>query len=478
MKNILFKSLCIIVATTIFCMCSKESSEDDLLIVSLNKEEITLEVGKSERLIASFTPSDAENTGHTWVSSNANVASVDETGLISAKSVGTATITVNALSGGSKATCLITVVEKVIPVTSIKLSSTEEFILIGDTKKLTATISPDNATDKSVVWSSSANNVATVSDNGEIIGLSEGETTITAKTSNGKTATCKITVGGRNAVFTNTKATVIDDKSINVTSNITPQGIEPKEIGVCYSTDKTPTIQDKKKVAELDYSVNCILNDLTPNTKYFIRVYVKTNNNVFYSNTIEGSTTGSIITNFVVTDVYRDKLIFKTPLIPGIYTLNYCYGIASNPEITDNIGYTSKTSDGYYIIELRNLTSDKNYYIRAYTKIGSTFKYYESESHAKTLSSNEIYRSETSKISSSSDYYYCTICYHLPNGTYEVITTTDYISKTIPKSTGGAHSIYIEGGSGKFYQISNTAYSTTFKEVTFKNLGTDITYHL
>lgn len=66
--------------------CSKDK-DDDLVTtpeIALNKPSLILEKGKGERLIASFTPADTPNQGHTWSSSAPNIASVDETGMVSA----------------------------------------------------------------------------------------------------------------------------------------------------------------------------------------------------------------------------------------------------------------------------------------------------------------------------------------------------------------------------------------------------------
>ena len=109
---------------------------------------------------------------------------------------GTATITAKA--GEKTATCTVTVKKKVISVTSITLSKTALTLTEGDTETLTATVKPDNATDKSVTWSSSNPSVATV-DNGKVTAVAEGTATITAKAGE-KTATCTVRVKNINDV--------------------------------------------------------------------------------------------------------------------------------------------------------------------------------------------------------------------------------------------------------------------------------------
>lgn len=85
------------------------------------------------------------------------------------------------------------ITNKEIVVDSIKLSATSLSIEKGKTQNLSVTITPSNATNKNITWSSSNTSVATIS-GGKITAIKAGNATITAKTSNGKTATCKVTV--------------------------------------------------------------------------------------------------------------------------------------------------------------------------------------------------------------------------------------------------------------------------------------------
>ena len=74
----------------------EKNNDDDCGIapeISLNKEELILEIGSSERLVASFNPPETPNKAHTWASSAAEIASVDETGLVKALSIGESVLT-------------------------------------------------------------------------------------------------------------------------------------------------------------------------------------------------------------------------------------------------------------------------------------------------------------------------------------------------------------------------------------------------
>ena len=169
-------------------------------------------VGETLTLTATVAPSNATFKNVTWSSSNTAVATVAD-GVVTAKaSVGTAIITVKTADGAKTATCTVTVG---VPVTGVTLSQTSASLKVGETLTLKATVAPDNATDKSVTWSSSNTAVATVSD-GKVTAKAAGTATITVKTNDGaKTATCTV------IVFSNGTNTV--DLS-TITSNYTSYG--------------------------------------------------------------------------------------------------------------------------------------------------------------------------------------------------------------------------------------------------------------
>ena len=163
--------------------------------VSLNKSSADLSVGETETLTATITPSNATNQNVTWSSSNTIVASVSSNGVVTAKASGTAKITVKTTDGNWTASCDITVRNSVITVTGISLNRTSVNLVIGQTETLAAIITPTNATDKNVTWSSSNTDIATVSSSGVVTAKAVGTVTITATTVDGnKTATCTVVV--------------------------------------------------------------------------------------------------------------------------------------------------------------------------------------------------------------------------------------------------------------------------------------------
>lgn len=164
--------------------------------VTLNKTTLTMVEGDNFTLQALVNPSDAVNKEVTWSSSSEAVAAVDQTGKVVAVKPGTATITVTCKAAtGVKATCEVTVTEKAIPVESVQLSETGPITLAqNETLQVTAVITPSNATENFVEWSSDDEAVATVDANGLITALGKGTANITAKCGGVTSAALSVTV--------------------------------------------------------------------------------------------------------------------------------------------------------------------------------------------------------------------------------------------------------------------------------------------
>ena len=196
--------------------------------VSLNKSEMTLTEGESETLAATVTPDNAENKSIKWSSNNEAVATVDANGTVTAKSAGTAVITATSTNGKS-AGCTVTVEKKQIPVTEVRLSESTVGIVEGSTYKLTATVLPENTTDsKSVSWSSSNSEVATVDANGTVTAKRAGTAVITATSTNGKSAGCTVTVSKKEIPITEisldkSSATLTEGETTTLTATVLPE---------------------------------------------------------------------------------------------------------------------------------------------------------------------------------------------------------------------------------------------------------------
>ena len=180
---------------TASCTVTVKQKEIAITGISLNKSTTSITEGESETLTATITPSNATGDKTVkWSSSNAEVAAVDSNGKVTAKKAGTAVITATS-SNRKTASCTVTVKQKEIAITGISLNKSTTSITEGESETLTATITPSNATgDKTVKWSSSNAEVAAVDSNGKVTAKKAGTAVITATSSNGKTASCTVTV--------------------------------------------------------------------------------------------------------------------------------------------------------------------------------------------------------------------------------------------------------------------------------------------
>lgn len=186
------KFLALIIALLAVLSCSTKMEQPTVSVqsISLSTTSFNLVPGEKALLFATVNPQTSTRRTITWATTNKSVVTVSNNGEVQAIDVGTCTI--SASCEGKKAECLVTVAYGTIPVTGINLDKRSETIVVGKSLQLTASVYPENATDKTVTWISSKSDVTKV-ENGLVIGLTAGQTTITASAGN-KTATCEITV--------------------------------------------------------------------------------------------------------------------------------------------------------------------------------------------------------------------------------------------------------------------------------------------
>lgn len=173
------------------CRVTVQARAIEVTSVTLSPSSLSLTEGETETLTAIILPANATDKAVTWSSDDTSVATVSQEGAVTAVGVGTCNIL--ATAGGKSAACRVTVAASTIPVTSITLSQTEWTTPVGGSLTLTATVLPDNATDKTVTWTSSDESIAMVSTTGTIIALAPGTCTITAS-AGGRSAGCSVSV--------------------------------------------------------------------------------------------------------------------------------------------------------------------------------------------------------------------------------------------------------------------------------------------
>ena len=169
----------------------------DITGISVSPNKLSLTIGETAALSANVLPKNAmkKDLTYTWSSDKPSIASVDSHGRVTGIAEGSATVKALA-SNGMVASCTVSVSSSSIPVERVVVTPANKTIGIRETFKLSAVVSPSNATDKSVTWTSNSPTIATVDASGSVTGVTEGSATITAKSANNKVSACEITVSG------------------------------------------------------------------------------------------------------------------------------------------------------------------------------------------------------------------------------------------------------------------------------------------
>lgn len=216
--------------------------------VVLNMTELKIQRGTSETLEATVQPATTNVKDLQWTSSNPEVASVDANGKVSALALGTADITVTTVDGGHTAVCNVTVIESV---TGVTLDAETATLRVGEqTLQLTAVVQPSDASDKSLVWTSSNAEVASVNETGLVTPLASGEALITVTTVDGGfSATCAVTViqPVLSITLNETSININPDMTFELVAQINPDNADNKELE-WKSSDETVVTVDQNGV--------------------------------------------------------------------------------------------------------------------------------------------------------------------------------------------------------------------------------------
>ncbi len=224
--------------------------------VKLKNVDITtnyslLPVGITKQLFVAFIPSNASNKSITWSSSNPSVATVDSSGNIKTLKAGTVTITAQAVDGGFKDTATIEVVdnEQKIQETGISFKDSTYSVGINSTLTLIPTITPSNATYKTVDFTSDNPSVATVDNNGVVRGVGVGKAVITATTRKNKKQT-SVTVNVSKIPSTGVTANIASitmplKETFTITSVVMPDNASDKTVTYKSKNTKVVTVDSK-----------------------------------------------------------------------------------------------------------------------------------------------------------------------------------------------------------------------------------------
>jgi uncharacterized protein YjdB len=278
-----------ILAAFLVFSCEKTPEEITVSSLSLSQSSMEMLIGETMQLSATVQPSNATNKTVMWASTNPSVASVDQSGKVTALAEGKATITASA--GGKSATCLVNVSKKYIAVTSVELDHTSLEMTEEDVVTLIATVKPDDATDKTVTWSSSDATVATV-DNGKVTAIKEGEAIITA-TAGSKAATCKVTVLKKvievSSVELNKETLeLVEGDSETLVATVKPDDATDKTVTWTSSNNAVASVDQNGKVTALaegkatitasagGKSATCLVNVRSANIEISVKGHINT----------------------------------------------------------------------------------------------------------------------------------------------------------------------------------------------------------
>ena len=224
--------------------------------ISLNATQKHLVVGDSFTLTATLSPENATNRNVIWKLVSGDAISLSNTGVIQAKKVGEALIRAEATDGsGITAECKVVVKPRLVQ--SISLNSTQKDLIIGDSFTLTATLSPENATNRNVIWKLVSGDAISLSNTGVIQAKKAGEALVRAEAADGSgiTAVCKVVVKPRlvQAISLNaTQKELIIGDFFTLTATLSPENATNHNVvwklvsGDAISLSNTGVIQAKK----------------------------------------------------------------------------------------------------------------------------------------------------------------------------------------------------------------------------------------
>lgn len=216
--------------------------------INLNYMTKSMYTGKTFTLKSEIFPENATFSDVEWISSDEKIATVSEKGVVKGIAPGKVRITCQSVDNPMVSqTCLVTVKVKT---TGVKLNYSKITVYTTTSKTLTATVLPENATNKKVSWESEDPTIATVDKNGVVKGKKAGTTYIVCTTDNsGKIATCKVTVKkgvlSKSIKLNKSKLTIDDGKSYTLKATFNPTNTTTKTCTWTSSNKKVVKVSSK-----------------------------------------------------------------------------------------------------------------------------------------------------------------------------------------------------------------------------------------
>ena len=225
--------------------CGVAVYDQTVTSVALNRTSADLTVGGSIGLTAYVDPGDAVNKDVTWTSDDTDVVTVNDSGTVTA--VGKGSTTVTAKSGGQSASCSVTVTQ---PVSLVSIGSSSITLSLNETADLVATVSPSDATDADVTWTSSDESIATVDASGEVTAKGFGSATVTAE-ADGKFDMCTINIVKNDVTavsLSNTSKTMGIGDAVTLSATVSPGGATDADVTWTSTNPSVATVNSSGRV--------------------------------------------------------------------------------------------------------------------------------------------------------------------------------------------------------------------------------------
>lgn len=246
--------------------------QEDADSISLNSTKVTMTVSETTKLVATVYPDITINKTVTWSSSNENIVTVDQDGNVTAVGIGSATV--SAHCGNLSATCSVEVTP--IMVTSISVTPSSLTLKDSESMYLTATVFPENATDKTVKWSSSNTTIATVDNKGLVTPVKTGTVNIKATCGTASTSV-RVTVvetPATEVILDKTSVSLIQSETVSLTATILPENTTSKMIKWNSNNPGVATVDNNGNVTAVSEGT-AIITAKCGNAQGACYVYVK-----------------------------------------------------------------------------------------------------------------------------------------------------------------------------------------------------------
>lgn len=331
--------------------------------IVLNQNEIGIKKGKGYQLVSTVLPENAENKQVVWESSDPKIVSVNSvTGYITGVKEGSATITVKTLINDISTDCIVNVSGKNILVSKIVLNEKRISLAVGYTHSLTYQITPKNATENDLIFTSSDSSVATVNQSGVIQGLKEGNAIITVSSSNGLAKDTTYV-----SVYKKGASTVVDGEPIKTDNypkslTVSPQSLNLKlggssqliasvlpeksnnQISWSSTNSRVATVDSNGLVSAVGMGSATIIartiNDITYNVNVLVGNYSKELRSIL------------VTTNYITLAVSNSKQL-AVAFTPSDASNKNVFWTSSNPSVAtvDKYGVVKAISPGSTIIK-------------------------------------------------------------------------------------------------------------------------------